>query len=225
MFTLSIVRHGETDYNLNKICQGQTDVKLNARGKLQAERVAFRLSKERIDKIISSDLSRASETAQTIASYHKEVNFETSTLLREKCAGKYAGLPLMQVPTFGREGRPEGGESWLDVRSRATAFMDQLIGWAIESSAKRGDPDCRDHIVIVSHGGFIHELKGVIQDHFGFDWGTFQNQVSKNAGITTLHIDPMKKSVKLTRFNDVSHLAGVMKQIKASEAKEQVLEL
>ena len=63
---LILVRHGETDWNLRKCFQGQIDVPLNERGLAQAQRLARQLHSEglRFDAIVSSDLSRARQTAE-----------------------------------------------------------------------------------------------------------------------------------------------------------------
>ncbi|KAJ0457661.1 putative phosphoserine phosphatase [Helianthus annuus] len=64
-----VVRHGETEWNAEKRIQGHLDVDLNDVGRQQAVAVAERLSREsKISAIYSSDLKRALETAETIAS-------------------------------------------------------------------------------------------------------------------------------------------------------------
>ncbi|MBO4631707.1 MAG: histidine phosphatase family protein, partial [Lentisphaeria bacterium] len=65
-----VVRHGETEANLQGILQGQSDTELNPLGIRQAELVAERLKKEHFDLIFSSDLSRTMNTARLIAEPH-----------------------------------------------------------------------------------------------------------------------------------------------------------
>ncbi|XP_039157468.1 phosphoglycerate mutase-like protein 4 isoform X2 [Eucalyptus grandis] len=63
-----VVRHGQTDWNVDYRIQGHLDVKLNEVGRQQTRAVADRLSKEReISTIYSSDLKRAIETTEVIA--------------------------------------------------------------------------------------------------------------------------------------------------------------
>ena len=66
---ICFVRHGETDWNVEKRMQGHTDIPLNAHGVMQADRLAKALLKTRqhFDCIYSSDLERAFHTAKTIA--------------------------------------------------------------------------------------------------------------------------------------------------------------
>ena len=74
MTTLLLVRHGETDWNAARRIQGSSDIPLNDTGRAQARGTATGLA-ERMAVlyggvrpiVVSSDLSRAHETAQIIA--------------------------------------------------------------------------------------------------------------------------------------------------------------
>lgn len=66
------VRHGQTDYNSSNLWMGSIDSPLNKEGRIQAESVAAELSGVFIDKIYSSPLIRAYETAQFIAEKQKK---------------------------------------------------------------------------------------------------------------------------------------------------------
>ena len=61
-----IVRHGQTDWNLQGRCQGHSDIELNQTGIKQAEELAQRLAHVNIDVCFSSPLKRALKTAQII---------------------------------------------------------------------------------------------------------------------------------------------------------------
>ena len=79
---LYIMRHGETDWNLADKLQGQEDIPLNVNGRRQAAIAVARVIPLGITRIISSDLSRAKETAEIIA---KQLNLtvEYDSRLRE----------------------------------------------------------------------------------------------------------------------------------------------
>jgi len=82
------VRHGQTDWNLQRRLQGHTDIPLNETGLEQARRIGLRLSAEKIDAIYTSDLIRAEKTAEAINGHHNAEIF-TTTALREASLGKY----------------------------------------------------------------------------------------------------------------------------------------
>jgi probable phosphoglycerate mutase len=90
---LYLIRHGETDWNLEGRWQGHADVPLNAIGRRQAELVAGRLREEgpRFDAIYSSDLSRAFQTAWTIGAA-LGVAVQLFPPLREIDLGTWSGL-------------------------------------------------------------------------------------------------------------------------------------
>lgn len=63
-----VIRHGQTDYNVKNVYQGQTDIPLNTNGIQQAKEVAqqFKKLKIKVDVILVSPLSRAQETAKYV---------------------------------------------------------------------------------------------------------------------------------------------------------------
>jgi broad specificity phosphatase PhoE len=84
------VRHGETDWNKENKIMGWKDIELNDNGREGAEHAAYILKELEIDKIYSSDLKRAAETAEIIAQIC-ELEFEKMEGLRERYLGKYEG--------------------------------------------------------------------------------------------------------------------------------------
>jgi len=88
--TLYIVRHGETNENLNHVIQGQTDSSLNETGKQQAKNISEKLKNIKFDNIFSSDLSRAKETADIIA-INRQIAIQTTKSLRERNWGRLEG--------------------------------------------------------------------------------------------------------------------------------------
>ncbi|RYR28515.1 hypothetical protein Ahy_B01g052657 [Arachis hypogaea] len=88
-----VVRHGETAWNADGRIQGHLDVELNEAGRQQAAAVADRLSREpKISFIYSSDLQRAYETAQIIASRCGGLEVIKDSDLRERHLGDLQGL-------------------------------------------------------------------------------------------------------------------------------------
>jgi len=88
--TLYIVRHGESEANVNKITQGHTDSLLTARGEEQAKGLAQTFKDINFGAIYSSDLDRAKKTAEIIG-LDRDIDVRTSPALREKFFGEFEG--------------------------------------------------------------------------------------------------------------------------------------
>jgi broad specificity phosphatase PhoE len=133
---------------------------LTERGRDQAARLAECLSNARVDRIYSSDLRRAVETARAIASPHG-LEPVVDARLREFAFGAWEGLTWAEIlasrPDLSEMGwrsarlyAPEGGEDFAAVCARVAAFFED-IGSAAPASA-----------VIVTHAGALHAALGVL---------------------------------------------------------------
>ena len=91
MLRLCLIRHGETDWNVEARLQGSTDIPLNAHGIRQAYATAQALADERFGVIYSSDLLRATMTASVIAEA-QHLPMEIEPRLRERNLGMLQGL-------------------------------------------------------------------------------------------------------------------------------------
>ena len=89
--TLLLIRHGQTDWNLEGRYTGQSDIPLNDTGREQARHLAKRLQPSPPDLIIASDLYRAQETANAIATVC-EAPIHTDSRLREIHQGVWEGM-------------------------------------------------------------------------------------------------------------------------------------
>ncbi|MGA8147476.1 MAG: histidine phosphatase family protein [Gallionellaceae bacterium] len=88
---ICFIRHGETDWNVAKRIQGQTDIPLNETGLGQALAMAFNAAHHDFSAIYSSDLSRAFETAKMVAE-RRGLEVRTLPQLRERHYGIFQGL-------------------------------------------------------------------------------------------------------------------------------------
>lgn len=88
--TVYLVRHGRTDWNDQKLVQGHTDIPLNLEGQTSARELAAEFRGVKFDKVYSSDLSRARETAEIISLEH-QLAVETTKALRERNFGNLEG--------------------------------------------------------------------------------------------------------------------------------------
>ena len=99
MTRIILIRHGETEWNKEQIFRGRTDIKLNKNGIKQAEYIGKRLADIKIDAIYSSPLSRAKDTADSIAKHHKSLKPIVSEKLNDMNFGKWEGLSIKAVKT------------------------------------------------------------------------------------------------------------------------------
>lgn len=109
---LYLVRHGETDWNLQNKIQGQTDTPLNEKGRRQAQELAMKLKeKHHISSIYSSRQKRALETAQVVG---RTIGVQPTVQqgLEEISLGKWEGYTWRQV----REQFPDEYQAWYNNR-------------------------------------------------------------------------------------------------------------
>ena len=148
---LIIIRHGETDENAKKIIQGQSDCKLNEKGRAQAKEVGKQLKeKHKIDMIFCSPLKRCQETLEEIlAEYPIEGEIFMSKLIQERDFGEYTGadatlIDWEEVHKDSKLNQEMGVESWNKLEKRVELFLEDL---KLEDDKKT--------ILVVSHGGPI----------------------------------------------------------------------
>ena len=120
--TLFLVRHGETIDNARQVMQGQTQGCLNERGRQQARQVARRLASESVDAVVSSDLRRAIQTAELIATHHS-LPVTTTPLLRERDWGSFTGR---FIPDLKGMAWPDDIESEQALLQRAARFLQYI---------------------------------------------------------------------------------------------------
>ncbi len=131
MMDVYIARHGETEWNRRELLCGRTDLPLSDEGLRQAEALGAQLRAEGIrpDRIYVSPLTRAQQTAATVASY-VNAPIVTDARLAEQHFGVFEG-GFCRAPAYldckqNFALRCPGGESTLDVVSRIYPFLNEL---------------------------------------------------------------------------------------------------
>ena len=115
VLTVVLTRHGLTDRSDPEQHLGQhIDVSLNAAGRRQAESLAKRLAAVPFDRVISSPLFRAQETAQIVG---RGARVETDPRLKEMDYGSWEGLSYEQIEFFTQ------GEYFFDAGTRSGNFF------------------------------------------------------------------------------------------------------
>lgn len=160
MAQLLLIRHGQTEWNVEGRYTGQSDIPLNERGHAEAADVANKLKDQSLDAIYSSDLERAYNTARYIAQAC-ELDIATDSRLREINQGVWEGMLFPDIKAqFQAElnkraadplnvGAP-GGETVGEVRARVLAALKEIL-------SKHPGPDQR--VAIVAHGFIIAVIR------------------------------------------------------------------
>ncbi|MFH1400547.1 MAG: histidine phosphatase family protein [Nanoarchaeota archaeon] len=196
------VRHGQTQWNIDGISQGQQHNPLNETGIRQAKALAKRLAKEHIDVIYSSDLNRTKMTTEQIAAFHPDAPVRYTKELREIAHGIYDGKPGAERAAIEKASgqplhtfRPQDGESLQDVYHRAVAFYKALI-----KAHHHGET-----ILCVTHGGLLNMLMLYLHGDPLND-ETILLRTFENTSISVVEVSDDKKH-KVTSINDYDHLS------------------
>jgi broad specificity phosphatase PhoE len=132
-----LIRHGQTDWNVIGRYQGQADPPLNQRGLEQARHLAQELESVQLDRLVSSPLLRALQTAQVIAE-HLNIPLQTEPRLREIHQGDWQTRLRAEIEDLYPELfkawetepwqiTPPGGESLQQVQERVFRAMDEIL--------------------------------------------------------------------------------------------------
>ena len=209
--TLYLVRHGETQGNIDDKAQGQFDVPLTETGKIQANAVAERLSDVEFDAVYSSDLQRAVDTAKAITAHHLELRIQTRSLLREYYFGDYEDMPWDEVgktdPQLYRGWKNlrtridlkfPGGESMREAWERVGVVLSEIL-----ANHDQGG----ETILIVGHGG---SLQAVLAHLLNLPATQQWSFIFDNTSVTVVNENPYTpRAWRIRVFNDTSHLNGI----------------
>lgn len=177
---------------------------LSAQGTAQARAIATALQSEPLDRIYSSDLSRAAETAR-IVGRDRDAEIVIDERLREFDFGRWEGLRWDEIvaayPNLAGQGSsaakryaPEGGESFAQVCARVESFLDDLSREQLAA------------VAVVTHAGPMHAMLSVLglapsesqADNLSFSFTP--------GGITRIALENGRASI--VNLNDLRHLAG-----------------
>lgn len=204
--TILLVRHGQSTGNVERRFGGHAEVPLTELGRAQAERLGAALAPAGPTALVTSDLGRARETAEAIATAGRLAPTVDSRW-RERSLGELDGMRFSDV----RAGYPElwkrlaardptlvppGGESAADVFHRLSEALAHAV------SAHVGGT-----VVIVSHAIAIHFALAAACRLSAPEPGSGVFFHVDNASVSQLKITGAH--VRIERLNDVRHLAGL----------------
>ena len=159
MTALTLIRHGETDWNRARRIQGSTDIPLNDTGREQARAAAAALRErggELPVNVVSSDLSRARETAEIIAAELGAAAPRVYPGLRERSYGEAEGVDATEfLQRWGdwHSAEVPGAEPWPHLRRRALSALSR----AVRDHRAHTAPGAAS-LVVVTHGALIREV-------------------------------------------------------------------
>jgi probable phosphoglycerate mutase len=197
-----LVRHGETNWNVERRLQGHTDVDLNERGITQAAQMAkaIKAINLQFDVLYTSDLQRAAKTANAI-----EKLFNTKAIvdssLRERHLGILQGITTKEAPQFDAElwkshisrdihEELRGGESIAQLAQRVQKALEKIRLQHLGQT-----------ILVVSHGGTLDMMYRLASNQ-ALD---AERAISvPNASLNWISHDG--SSWKVDRWADTSHL-------------------
>jgi len=202
MKRLFLIRHGQTDGNVALRYYGHTDIVLNERGRDQARGLAIRLSHKPLDRIYSSDLARAYETARIIAG-GQGLDVQRSRRLREIDLGDWEGLTFEEIKARDEElvrqwmvefetFRMPNGESVAEFRSRVEDEIKNII-------AKNRDQT----VAIVTHGGVTRMVLCYL---LGWDLSSFWHLCQDTGCLNVIDFKSGKPSLLLLNSREVGLL-------------------
>ena len=145
------LRHGQTDWNINNLAQGRTDIPLNDLGRSQAVEAAKLLTGRGIRTIVASPLGRAKETAEiAAAAIGLPIHFDGD--LQEVSFGDHEAKPMLADwfdDWVAEKFTPTGGEPFAILRER-------VVG-AVNRALMHEAP-----VLIVAHGAVFRALRSAM---------------------------------------------------------------
>lgn len=154
-----IVRHGKTDWNVEKRAAGLVDIELNEEGVKQAELLRDKLEDTNIDVIISSPLIRAVKTAEIINEKHNvKILIDEGAI--ERNLGVYEGQPnekeiFNEIRYYTKNVPVKGGEDTVTYTKKVFNFLDKVI---------KDYKNKVETVLIVSHGFFLRSANWYFND-------------------------------------------------------------
>jgi probable phosphoglycerate mutase len=186
MTLLYLVRHGETDWNLQRRIQGSTDIPLNDTGRAQAARTGRLLARREWDGIASSPLSRAMDTARIIGGEIDIDEIERVDDIVERSYGKAEGLDDVELARlFPTNRRVPGRETREQVAARVIPALVALA----ERNPER-------NLIVTTHGGVIRTVLNAVAPELSGHHGI---PITNGSVHSFRHIDG---GLELVRFDD-----------------------
>lgn len=145
-------RHGQTDWNVREVCQGQIDIPLNAKGRQEAHLLGQKCQNLPITTLFTSPLSRAYETAEIVATYLPGVKLVIVDELKERSWGLLEGIGSQLM----YQAEENEGSSSCIMQQNKVESKEELKLRIIKALniCHMHAPSPQEEILLISHGRF-----------------------------------------------------------------------
>jgi broad specificity phosphatase PhoE len=213
VLTILLTRHGHTDRSEPEQYLGQRlPAALSARGRKDVRALARRLAAVPIDRVVTSPLSRAVDTAELLVNA-RDIKVEPDNRLTELDYGAWEGHTLEEINSLfpGEHEQYErdpathhvgGGESGYEVVARLAPLFDELVGWA-----EQGKAGAERTCVVVGHSSVNRIALAML---LGVELNDYRRRFDQDwANLTVLRWPDRASGPRLLLSNDLAHARGI----------------
>jgi probable phosphoglycerate mutase len=198
-----VIRHGQTTWNTERRFQGHHDSPLTQKGISQAEALARRLAHERFSALYSSDLGRATRTAQIIA-HATGHDVVVDPRLRERGLGLFQGLKSAEI----QAAYPQEYERYRNREMDYTVPAGESLRQQVERNLACLEELAKNHagqtIVVVTHGGVLNVM---FRHTLSIPFATARRFEFLNSSLNVFVFAEGRWTLRT--WGDISHLAAV----------------
>jgi probable phosphoglycerate mutase len=226
-FELYLIRHGQSETNVNPDMMGQSpDVPLTKLGKRQAELLGKRLEKEnkKFDFVFTSPYKRAYDTAKIATG--EDTTLIKSPRLREYSAGDWTGVSrketiniqhVVKMGALNHNFLPPNGESLSMVERRASEWLEDCILYNSEMQKASEEKKAEGKVLTIAAFSHGMTIKTLLHYVMGFDKNFTWKVSISNTSISQLYFG--KNGWGLGSINDFGHLLDEDFDIYSPEVK------
>ncbi|UWE16991.1 histidine phosphatase family protein [Herbaspirillum huttiense] len=204
MTDILLIRHGETDWNVDKRLQGHIDIGLNEAGQRQVLALGEALAGEGIDAVFASDLQRARDTAQAVAGA-AGLAVQIDAGLRERCYGGFEGLRHTEIearyPEAYRQWKAREPDFRYPAGERIAETMREFYERSVAAVQRVLASGRYRKVAIVTHGGVLECVH-----HWASQTSFAQPRTFDifNASVNRLHWDGERAHIR--SWGEIGHL-------------------
>lgn len=188
-----VIRHGQTQHNIERILQGHLDIPLNEEGRSQAIKLGVAMKHFQWDAVLTSDLLRCQETLQLVLAENSSSTSPPVTVskaIRERMMGDVQGMKVVEAQRLYGAGFKDRGESYEEMMERVMGCWELFVNRGV---------DCKyRNMLVVTHGGVI---RGLMKELNG------EAVVPFNTSVSLVEIEHHRPGIyRVPITGDVSHL-------------------